>query len=214
MTFAEIASMGDDSAPCKAALFPPRRAFVGVPIEPCPCSVLRKIHFAVVDENFLGGHMLKLRRLCALFGLFALACSIQAAHSTVRYGTQNSASDNSAPAQSGSGDQQGEDNHAVRNVGGSVRPPTLIYQVDPSFSEQARKAKKSGEVLVSLIVEEDGTPQQVRVVRGVGYGLDENAVNAVRQYRFEPATENGKPVRVHIQVQVRFQIFTRPAGQP
>ena len=95
----------------------------------------------------------------------------------------------------------------ARHVGGSVRAPVVIYQIDPEFSEEARKAKFSGNVQVALIVDEHGLPSHVRVERGVGMGLDEKAVEAVRQYKFKPAMENGKPVPVEIYVEVNFQIF-------
>ena len=93
------------------------------------------------------------------------------------------------------------------HVGGSVRPPSVIFQVDPEFSEEARKAKFSGNVQVALIVDANGSPSHVRVERGVGMGLDEKAVEAVRQYKFKPAMENGRPVPVEIYVEVNFQIF-------
>ena len=93
------------------------------------------------------------------------------------------------------------------HVGGSVRAPVVIYQVDPEFSEEARKAKFSGNVQVALIVDERGLPSHVRVERGVGMGLDEKAVEAVRQYKFKPAMQGGKPVPVEIYVEVNFQIF-------
>lgn len=95
----------------------------------------------------------------------------------------------------------------VMHVGGSVRPPSVIYQVDPEFSEEARKAKFSGNVQVYLIVDAQGNPSHVRVVRGVGMGLDEKAVEAVRQYKFKPALQNGKPVAVDLYIDVNFQIF-------
>lgn len=95
----------------------------------------------------------------------------------------------------------------VMHVGGSVRPPVVIYQVDPEFSEEARKAKFSGNVQVYLIVDANGNPSHVRVVRGVGMGLDEKAVEAVRQYKFKPAMMNGKPVAVDLYIDVNFQIF-------
>ncbi len=95
----------------------------------------------------------------------------------------------------------------VAHVGGSVRAPVLTYQVDAEFSEEARKAKFSGNVMVTLIVDEHGNPTHVRVERGVGMGLDEKAVEAVRQYRFKPATEGGKPVPVEMNIEVNFQIF-------
>ncbi len=95
----------------------------------------------------------------------------------------------------------------VYHIGGGVRPPSVIYSVDPEFSEEARKAKFSGNVLVDLIVDEQGMPSHVRVARGVGMGLDEKAVEAVRQYKFKPATKDGKPVKVELTVEVNFQIF-------
>lgn len=89
-----------------------------------------------------------------------------------------------------------------RKVGGGVSPPILLYAVDPKFSPQAKDKKVGGTVLVGLIVDEKGKPLYIRVIRGVGMGLDENAVDAVKQYKFKPAMENGKPVRVSINIEV------------
>ena len=94
-----------------------------------------------------------------------------------------------------------------RRIGGGVSAPVLIYSVEPEFSEEARKAKVAGNVLVNLWVDQQGHPSHVRVLRGVGMGLDEKAMEAVRQYRFKPAMENGKPVLVELNVEVNFQIF-------
>ena len=95
----------------------------------------------------------------------------------------------------------------IRKIGGGVSSPVVIYQVDPEFSEEARKAKFMGVVLVNLIVDSRGMPQNVHVLRGVGMGLDGKAVDAVKQYRFKPAMEAGKPVPVELNVEVSFQIF-------
>jgi protein TonB len=95
----------------------------------------------------------------------------------------------------------------LRKIGGGVSTPVVIYQVEPEFSEEARKAKFMGVVLVNLIVDAHGLPQNVHTLRGVGMGLDEKAVEAVRQYRFKPAMEGGKPVPVELNVEVNFQIF-------
>lgn len=95
----------------------------------------------------------------------------------------------------------------VMHIGGSVRPPVLVSQVEPEFSEEARKAKFSGNVEVYLIVDENGNPTHVRVVRDVGMGLGEKAVEAVRQYKFKPALQNGRPVKVDMYIEVNFQIF-------
>jgi periplasmic protein TonB len=94
-----------------------------------------------------------------------------------------------------------------RRIGGGVSAPVLIYSVEPEFSEEARKAKVAGNVLVNLWVGTDGLPSHVHVIRGVGMGLDEKAKEAVMQYRFKPAMENGRPVLVELNVEVNFQIF-------
>jgi periplasmic protein TonB len=95
----------------------------------------------------------------------------------------------------------------VRRIGGGVSAPVVIYQVDPEFSEEARKAKFMGVVTVNLIVDEKGMPKNVHVLRGVGMGLDEKAREAVMQYKFKPAMEGGKPVAVELNIEVNFQIF-------
>jgi len=95
----------------------------------------------------------------------------------------------------------------IHKIGGGVSSPVVIYQVEPEFSEEARKAKFMGVVLVNLIVDPQGRPQNVHVIRGVGMGLDGKAVDAVKQYRFKPAMEGGKPVAVELNVEVNFQIF-------
>jgi len=94
-------------------------------------------------------------------------------------------------------------------VGGDVKPPRLIHSVDPEFTKEARKAKFSGVVEVYLVVDEDGNPTHVRVVRSAGMGLDEEAVKAVSQYRFKPATKDGKPVKVEVYIEVSFQMAQR-----
>ena len=95
----------------------------------------------------------------------------------------------------------------LERIGGSVSAPVVLYQPEPEFSEEARKAKVAGNVLVYLQVDENGRPQHVRVLRGIGLGLDEKAVEAVRQYKFKPAMKNGRPVPVEMNVEVNFQIF-------
>jgi protein TonB len=95
----------------------------------------------------------------------------------------------------------------VYHVGGGVKPPVLLSSPDPEFSEEARKAKFSGNVEVYLIVDENGNPTHVKVARPIGMGLDEKAVEAVRQYKFKPAMKDGKPVKVDMYVDVNFQIF-------
>jgi TonB family protein len=99
------------------------------------------------------------------------------------------------------------DDRALRRIGGDVSPPVLIYSVKPGFAEEARRAKIAGNVIVNLVVDENGIPTYVRLFRGAGHGLDEKAIEAVSKYRFKPAMEHGKPVPVEINVDVNFQIF-------
>jgi TonB family protein len=93
------------------------------------------------------------------------------------------------------------------HVGGGVLAPQVIYSVDPEFSDEARRAKYQGICVVELVVDAQGNPQRVRVIRLLGMGLDEKAVEAVRQYKFKPAQYQGKAVPVDISVEVNFRIY-------
>ena len=96
----------------------------------------------------------------------------------------------------------------LAKIGNGVSTPQLIHQVYPEFSAEARDEKNLNEtVLVNLIVNQQGLPESVHVIRAVGMGLDAQAVKAVTQYRFKPAMENGKPVPVMLNVEVNFQKF-------
>ena len=95
----------------------------------------------------------------------------------------------------------------VKQVGGDVKGPMVIYEPEPSYTELAKQDKVEGIVLINMVVDEQGLPQHLHVSRGLGDGLDEKAVEAVKQYKFKPATENGKPVAVYLNVEVNFKIF-------
>jgi bla regulator protein blaR1 len=95
----------------------------------------------------------------------------------------------------------------IYHVGGEVSAPKLIFAADPEYTEKARKAKYQGVCVVALIVDEQGNPQRVQIVRHLGMGLDKKAVDAVRQYRFKPATLRGKPVPVEVNIEVNFRIY-------
>jgi periplasmic protein TonB len=92
-------------------------------------------------------------------------------------------------------------------VGGGVSAPKVVYDPDPEYSEEARKSKFQGTVVLWLVVSPDGKPQQIRVQRSLGMGLDEKAIEAVRQWRFEPAKKDGQPVPVMINVEVNFRLY-------
>jgi TonB family protein len=95
----------------------------------------------------------------------------------------------------------------VFKVGGGVSAPRPTFQPDPEYSEEARKAKYQGTCVLMLVVGPDGHPRDIRVGRSLGLGLDEKAVEAVKQWRFEPAMKDGKPVAVAISVQVEFRLY-------
>jgi len=95
----------------------------------------------------------------------------------------------------------------VFRVGGGVSAPKAIYAPDPEYSEEARKAKFMGVCALSLIVGADGRPRDIEVARSVGLGLDEKAIEAVKMWKFDPATKDGKPVAVKINVEVTFHLY-------
>lgn len=88
-----------------------------------------------------------------------------------------------------------------------IPAPTLIYSVDPQFPADAPKGKFSGFVVVATVVNTDGKPEQVHVVKSLGPEFDKNAVAAVEQYRFRPALQHGKPVPVKVNVEVNFRRY-------
>jgi protein TonB len=97
----------------------------------------------------------------------------------------------------------------IFNAGtGGYGDPTCVYCPNPAFSDAAMKAKYQGVVTLSVVVTPDGRPTDIRVVRGVGLGLDEKAIEAVRTWRFKPALgPNGKPATVRANIEVTFRIF-------
>ncbi|MGA7520883.1 MAG: energy transducer TonB [Acidobacteriaceae bacterium] len=95
----------------------------------------------------------------------------------------------------------------VYHVGGGVSNPVLVYAPDPEFSDEARRAKYQGVCVVGLIVDINGNPQRVHIVRPLGMGLDEKAMEAVRQYKFKPALYKGKAVAVEVNIEVNFRIY-------
>lgn len=91
--------------------------------------------------------------------------------------------------------------------GRGVTPPLLVYKVEPQFSDEARKAKHQGLVLLSIEVDSSGRVRNVRVLQSLGLGLDEKAIEAVSHWRFRPALFDGKPVATEATVQVNFQLL-------
>ncbi len=95
----------------------------------------------------------------------------------------------------------------VFRVGGGVSAPRAVYSPDPEYSEEARKAKYQGTCVLWLVIGPDGRPRDIRVARSLGLGLDEKAIEAVRNWKFEPALKDGRPVAVQINVEVDFRLY-------
>lgn len=95
----------------------------------------------------------------------------------------------------------------LRSPTDGIKMPVMIVRKEAEYSEEARRKKISGDVQISLVVGTDGSPSEVKVVRGLGYGLDEKAVQSISHYHFKPATRNGQPVAVRIYIEVNFRIF-------
>ena len=94
----------------------------------------------------------------------------------------------------------------VFRVGGGVSAPSLIRKVEPEYSEEARAAKFQGTVLLYTEITPDGTAANIRVARSLGLGLDEKAIQAVKQWKFKPGEKDGKPVTVAATIEVNFRL--------
>jgi TonB family protein len=92
-------------------------------------------------------------------------------------------------------------------VGGGVSAPRPLFSPDPEYSEEARKAKFQGVVVLWVVVGPDGRVHDMRVSRSLGLGLDEKAMEAVKQWKFDPARKDGQPVAVQINVEVNFRLY-------
>jgi TonB family protein len=90
--------------------------------------------------------------------------------------------------------------------GSGVLPPRLLKEVRADYTDEARRANVSGEVLLEIVVRRDGSVGDVRIMQRLGSGLDQRAVQAVRQWRFAPATLKGVPVDVIVEVGVEFKL--------
>src|SRR6516225_3454211 len=95
----------------------------------------------------------------------------------------------------------------VFKVGGGVTAPALLYKVEPEYSEEARKAKYQGTVVLYVEVSPDGHAVNPRVVRSLGLGLDEKAMEAVRKWKFRPGYKDGKAVTVAATIEVNFRLL-------
>jgi len=90
--------------------------------------------------------------------------------------------------------------------GSGVEPPRLLHEVKAQYTEDARRRSITGDVLLEIVVRRDGSVGDVRVLQGLGYGLEERAITAVRQWRFDAARRKGVPVDVLVEVAVEFTL--------
>lgn len=96
----------------------------------------------------------------------------------------------------------------IYKVGGDISAPVLLNTVAAKYTDKARRAKYQGVCLIQMTVDAQGNPQNPRVVRPLGMGLDEKALEAVRQYKFKPAMKDGKtPVAVMVTIEVNFKLY-------
>lgn len=95
----------------------------------------------------------------------------------------------------------------VYRVGGDVRAPALLMKMEPQYTEEARSAKVQGTVVLQVDIDLAGTPGNFEVVRSLELGLDQKAIEAVRQWRFKPGTRGGTPVTVRATIEVNFRLM-------
>jgi periplasmic protein TonB len=95
----------------------------------------------------------------------------------------------------------------VFRVGGGVTAPVLVYKKEPEYSEEARKAKYQGTVTLYVEVAPNGKAQNIKVLHSLGLGLDEKAIEAVKQWTFKPGLKDGKPVTVAASIEVNFRLL-------
>jgi TonB family protein len=86
-------------------------------------------------------------------------------------------------------------------------PPAVAYKVDPEYAQPARLIKYSGTVTLSVIVDPSGRATTIRIVKGLGLGMDEKAVEALQQWVFRPGVKDGSPVNVRATIAVNFRLL-------
>ncbi|HEV2732942.1 MAG TPA: energy transducer TonB [Terriglobales bacterium] len=117
------------------------------------------------------------------------------------------ANDNSTGRSTRDSEQSSGTDEKVYEVGHGVTPPRPIYTPNPDYTNRARKKKIQGTVLVALVLTSEGNPRDVTITKKLDPDLDNKAIEAVRSWRFEPATKDGEPVAVHLKVEVEFRLY-------
>ena len=122
------------------------------------------------------------------------------APASLTHGNQNPQAQLPAKAQSPA------QSSGVYKSGPGISPPKVTYSPDPQYSRQARSAGREGICVLSLIVDPQGSPKNIEIARPLGFGLDEQAVSAVEQWKFNPARRGGQPVKVYANVAIQFHL--------
>jgi len=110
----------------------------------------------------------------------------------------------SSPSSAADVGAKGATQGVVQDGGTEVTPPVPTYQPTPPYSLEAARAKVSGVVALAVVIDTHGDVTDVEVVKGLGYGLDENAVRTVKTWKFRPAERAGVPVKARVAVEVSF----------
>jgi len=92
--------------------------------------------------------------------------------------------------------------------------PRVVHRADPEYTKEALDAKLEGTVVLSAIIDGDGVPTEIKLVKGLGNGLDEKAVECFRQWRFSPALSHGEPIPVKVTMEVNFRMLRSAADPP
>jgi TonB family protein len=92
-------------------------------------------------------------------------------------------------------------------IGFGVTAPSVLFKVDPEYTEEARVAKYAGTVVLTVEIYPDGTAQNIRIVKALGLGLDEKAIEAIGKWRFKPGAKDGEPVTVMANIEVNFRLL-------
>jgi protein TonB len=116
-------------------------------------------------------------------------------------------SDRAAEVRNTLGEPQRQVKSSALRIGSGVAAPTVLSKVEPEYTEEARAAKYEGTVVLAVEIDPHGSAQNIRIVKGLGFGLGENAVAAIRHWKFQAATKDGGPVTVQASIEVNFRLL-------
>jgi TonB family protein len=102
---------------------------------------------------------------------------------------------------------ESQSDEPVIRITSEVTPPTVIHKPAPEYTQEGRKLRRQGRCIISALVGSDGRVKRMQVLRRLGARLDESAMRTVKEWRFEPARKDGKPVAVLIQIEVGFNLY-------